>query len=365
MKKIYLVLVLLSFSVKMVFAQGAAGDNSVLPPNAEPGKCYAKCFKADVYEEQTERIMAQPEKKATTVHPTVYKIITEEVMTKAESKKLILVPAVYETITEQVMVKAESKRLENIPAIFNTETSQVKIKEETKKLIAVPATYKTVMEKVLVRAENQKWVRKKQIGCLSENPDDCIIMCLEKVPAEYKMVPKQELDQPASTREEVVPAVYKTVTKVVTKTPATTKEIIVPAEYKTVTKVVMKTPPSSQEIIIPAVYEKVQKEVVVTPANTTDETIPAVYVNVTKKILKTAGGYGEWKEILCDSKVTSYTIRQIQDALMKKGYAVGVAGNDNIMGKDTREALIKYQKANNLPVGNLNLETLKSLGIQY
>ena len=47
---------------------------------------------------------------------------------------------------------------------------------------------------------------------------------------------------------------------------------------------------------------------------------------------------------------------------MAKDYNVGPAGTDNILGKDTRAALLKYQKDNNLPQGNLNVETMKHLG---
>jgi len=34
------------------------------------------------------------------------------------------------------------------------------------------------------------------------------------------------------------------------------------------------------------------------------------------------------------------------------------------MGSKTRAALVKYQTDNGLPVGNLNIETLKALGVQ-
>lgn len=53
-------------------------------------------------------------------------------------------------------------------------------------------------------------------------------------------------------------------------------------------------------------------------------------------------------------------IATIQVCLTQKGYYKGVI--DNILGPTTRQALIKYQKDNNLPVGNINLETIKHLG---
>ena len=50
--------------------------------------------------------------------------------------------------------------------------------------------------------------------------------------------------------------------------------------------------------------------------------------------------------------------------MKEKGYDIGPAGEDNIIGVDTKAALRKYQKDNNLPVGNLDFETLKSLGVK-
>jgi peptidoglycan hydrolase-like protein with peptidoglycan-binding domain len=75
------------------------------------------------------------------------------------------------------------------------------------------------------------------------------------------------------------------------------------------------------------------------------------------------GGFTAWREVLCGDKVDGYTVRQIQAALLKAGYDPGPT--DNIMGSRTKAALTKYQKDKGLPVGSLDFETLKSLGIKY
>lgn len=61
-------------------------------------------------------------------------------------------------------------------------------------------------------------------------------------------------------------------------------------------------------------------------------------------------------------KVTMGKISQIQQALRAKGYDPGPI--DNVLGAKTREALAKFQKDNNLPVGNLNVETMRALGVE-
>ena len=73
------------------------------------------------------------------------------------------------------------------------------------------------------------------------------------------------------------------------------------------------------------------------------------------------GGFSEWREVLCGDKVTGATVRSIQRALKDRGYEPGP--EDDIMGARTKAALTKYQADKGLPVGNLNCETLKSLGL--
>ena len=50
-------------------------------------------------------------------------------------------------------------------------------------------------------------------------------------------------------------------------------------------------------------------------------------------------------------------------ALKKAGYDPGPS--DNIMGTRTKAALTKFQQDKALPVGNLDFDTLKALGVNY
>ena len=56
-------------------------------------------------------------------------------------------------------------------------------------------------------------------------------------------------------------------------------------------------------------------------------------------------------------------VRSVQRALRDRGYDPGPI--DNVMGSQTKAALTKYQRDNNLPVGQLDFETLNSLGVNY
>ncbi len=291
-----------------------------MPPNAKPGKCYAKCLMPDEYE-----------------------TVTEQILVKEASKKIDVVPATYKTVDEQILVKEGYKVLEVVPPTYTTVTEQVMVKEAGKRLEYVPAVYETVTEQVLVAPATTKWVRgEANANCVSANPDDCRVWCLKEVPAEYRTVTKQVLKQAATTTSLDVPAEYKTVTKTVVQSPAKTVEKEIPAEYRSVTK-----------------------QIVDRAATTSSVDIPAEYKTVTSRKLKKVGGFTEWREVVCEANMSAATIRQIQGALKGKGYDPGPI--DNVLGSKTREAIMKFQKDNGLAVGingtSVPVETMRALGL--
>jgi len=293
-----------------------AQDGGDLPPNAQPGKCYAKCLIPDQYD-----------------------TVTEQILLKEASSRLEVVPAVFETVTEQVLVKEAYKVLEVVPATFTTTTEELMTKEAGSRLEYVPPVFETVTEQVLVSPATTKWVAgRADRNCLSEDPEKCKVWCLTEVPAQYKTITKQVLKSPASSREIPIPAEFKTITKAVVQQPANVQEREIPAEYRTVTKSVLRSPATTREVEIPAEYSTV----------------------TTKKLVKT-GGFTDWVEVLCEAKITTSKIIAVQQALKSRGYDPGPT--DNVLGPLTRKALIQFQKDNNLPAGNLNMETLRALGI--
>ncbi len=319
MKRALLAVVAVSAAaVAPAWAQAPAQTGSdSFPPNPEPGKCYARCWIPDQYE-----------------------TLTEQVESKPETKRLETIPAVFETVTEQVLVKEASKRLEVIPAVYETVTEQVTVKEAGKRLESVPPVYETVSEEIEVASASTRWVRgKADATCVSTNPDDCQVWCLETVPAQKRTVTKTVLKTPATAREVEIPAEHSTITKTVLRTPPTTREVEIPAEYRTITKTVMKTPPTTRELVTPAVYQ-----------------------TVSKRQLVKAGGYLDWREAVCGKDLTTARIIAIQRALQTAGYDTGPI--DNVLGPRTRAALEKFQRDKGLPVGGLNLETLKALGVE-
>ncbi len=318
----FLLLVLISFSLTAQHSGGVSlygGEGSPfndLPPTSEYGKCYAKC-----------KMPAQYDTKS------VQKLVKEA------STRLEKVPAQYETKTETVMVKEGGVKYKTIPARYETVTEQVLIKPEETKLKTYPAKYRTESRQVLVTPARGQWVRKKKApNCFSSNPDDCYVACWEEIPAVYRTEKYQVLSEPARTEETVIPAKYKTVKKRVLAEPARVEEIPIEPEYRTITT-----------------------NVLVAPASTRSIDIPAEYTSVTEKVLLSEGGYTGWTEILCAERTTSSKVRSVQSALAAAGFDPGPI--DGVMGSQTKSALVKFQNAKGLPVGNLNLQTLQALGV--
>lgn len=319
MKNLLSLLVLLTFTVTVTFAQNEDIPFDDLPPTPEDGKCYAKCKMPDRYETVTIQKLKKAGKTTVSTAKPQYRTETETIVVKEASVKYIYKPAVYETVEKQVLAKEGYCTKKVIPAQYSYESTN----------------------KTLVKPEGGRWVRKKKDpNCLSANPEDCFIMCWEVTPAEYSYDTQKTLISSESEDVIQIPATYRTIKIQVIKEPARTETVVIPEVTKTIKKQVRVNSDCLGDVI-----------------NST----PNQYTTVTEKRLVSTGGYTEWVEILCAADTSDEVIRQVQKALKTKGYSVGSA--DGVMGIKTRSMLIQYQKDNGLPQGNLNIETLKSLGV--
>lgn len=303
------------------------------PPNAQPGKCYAKC-----------------------VIPEQWETASEEVLVKEASSRIEVAPATYRTASEEIMVKDSYTVLTVSPPSYTTVTEEIMVKEAGSRLEYVPPVYETVSEQMLVSPASTEW--KKQMrasGCQGANPNDCMIWCLVEKAAEYRTVTKQVLKTPASTREIPIPAEFKTITKTVVQSPAQVQENTVPAEFRSITKQVLDRPASANEIAIPAEYKTITSRRLVAPQSE-----------------------GGWTEVNCNSVSTGSStpvynigasVRDIQSALISRGYNVGPMGVDGVMGTDTRNAIRKFQSDNGMSSmswsgTNVPTQVLQALGLK-
>ncbi len=289
------------------------GDDLV-PSMAKPGECYARV-----------------------IIPPSYRTVAETVLDRDATKEIQIVPAEYETVTENVLVKAASEKLEIVPAQYKVVEEKVLVASESKRLVTVPAEFQTVSERILVKPESTVW-KKGSDPLQAVEGATGEIMCLVTVPAEYKTLEKTVQTRPASTRQEVIPA-----------------------EFKTIEKTVMVTPPSAQKIAIPAEYKTMTVTRVKSPAREVGREIPATYKTLNRQVLASSSRT-EWRRILCETNVTSSVISSLQSALTTKGFDTG--GISGKVDSGTRDAVTRFQMANNLATGGITYETMDKLGVK-
>nr|HPQ21227.1 OmpA family protein [Saprospiraceae bacterium] len=143
---------------------------------------------------------------------------------------------------------------------------------------------------------------------------------------------------------------------------ATTNSTDVPAEYgnRTWQKLVADATTTSTDVPVEYTTRSYQK--LASAATTRSIDVPAETKTISKRVLEKAGGFTEWREVVCETDITAELVRRVQTELKDRGYDPGPI--DNVMGAGTKAALSKFQKDNNLPIGQLNIETLKALGIK-
>jgi peptidoglycan hydrolase-like protein with peptidoglycan-binding domain len=90
--------------------------------------------------------------------------------------------------------------------------------------------------------------------------------------------------------------------------------------------------------------------------------IEAEYSTVTKTVM-TEPSYMEWRQILCETNMTRTNVLEIQKSLEAKGYNPGPL--DGIYGRLTTAAVNKFQADKGLARGQLTVETVEALGLQF
>ncbi len=285
----------------------------LLPPNAQPGECYARVY----------------------VPPTFETFETKVLKTDA-SQTLAIQPAEFENVTEEVVIQEASHRLEVVPAEYEWVEERIEVEPAYTKLKKVPARFETQSEKIVDKPARTVW--KKGRGPHEKvNNATGEIMCLVEVPATYKTVTKKVMVEGPRVDKVEIPAKYKTVKRKVLKNPATTRRVEIPAKTKTVTRRALRK-----------------------PATEVAQNLPAEYQTVTQT-RQVSGGSMEWQAVLCETNSNRSQIKRLQQALADEGYNPG--GIDGAFGRQTGEAIKAFQRDQGLATGGITLETLRKLGV--
>ncbi len=318
-------MMLIASAAASAFAGTALAQQADMPPNAQPGECFARVL-----------------------IPEVTEVVTEQVVDRPDTTEIRVIPAQYETVTEQVLVKEETIQYRVVPARYETVTEQVVVEPERTETIVIPAEFETYTEQVLVRPAYTTWKPGSglfgrgaagtgtTIGSGEGQLTTGELLCMVEVPAQYDTVTRTRIAQPERTDTRVLPARYETVTREVVVESARVVEEVIPAVFDTITVQRLVEPAREEVISIPATYKTVEKRVV------------------------TSGGGLEWSEVLCDTNTSPGKIREIQQALTAAGYTNPV---DGAFGPATLTAMEAFQRDRGLPVGYMTVSTVQALGV--
>ncbi len=324
-----------------------------LRASAKPGECYA-------------RLLSPPQMEAYTDH----------VVVSPEHTEKRVVPAVVRETEKDVIVRPERVERRVIPAVTQMRTETVTVREATVREEVVPAVYETQMVHELVAPAHQEWV--KSAG---EALDAPMVTPVDHAPVRYRddgyLTWPGKTHDPVPTTDEArdylrdgnppavwclkeFPAVYRDVRKRVLVQPEGVRRVDVPAVTRQVTRQVVVEPERVEEHVIPAIVEKRRVKEIVTPEHSETYTVPAVFKDV-EKTRVTQPADAVWRRVLCRRNASPALITHIQQALAAKGYNPGAV--DGTLGAQTVQAMQKFQADNNLPQGQISLESVKALGI--
>ncbi len=249
-------------------------------PSAAPG--YAWCLekRRAVMQTINERVLVRDQSwYYETVQP-VYESKMETIMVEPEQKKAILVsPACYKTVCEKKLVQPEGTDYKTVPACYEWADETVEVVPARTEKVFVPARYETYTERIMVRPE--RTVREEVPGCDTDGSKiDCY--ATRVIPAEFKIIEKKRLVEPARTTTQVIPAETRVmkVRKVIS--PARVEKVVIPAKYEQVSKKVLDRPAEYRYETIPAKYRTIERNVMVTPETKRRVDVPAKYETVTR-----------------------------------------------------------------------------------
>ena len=193
-------------------------------------------------------------------------------------------------------------------------------------------------------------VRSSRPGAMPNKPGACYAKCL--MPDLTKETVVAEL--PVYTGDELNPDFEVDLVSIVTQ-PASTKWT-----KKKTDNCLSANPDDCLVWCLVEVPEKVDMYKIVVDTTATDQWEMEY---LTETILLKSGGYTEWVEVICDNKRSSDLISNIQSNLIVQGYYTGdVSGAFNT---ETKDALIQFQKNNQLPIGQMDVLSLEALGVSY
>ena len=344
-----------------------------------------------VYETRSYQKLVSPATTTTEEVPAVYETRSYQKLVSPATTNVVEIPAEYTTRSYQKLVSPAAATSTEVPAVYTTRSYQKLVSPATTNVI--PCGKKTILKNInfesgsavlkqssyteISRLEkmlkDDPAITARLVGHTDSQGSDASNMTLSRnrAKAVYDVLVESGIaasrlsydglgeSEPIADNNTASGRAQNRRTEFITFGGAEGPSDCNQYTTRSYQKLVSDATASSSEVA--AQYSTRSYQKLASPAAVNVIDVPAQNTTISKRQLVKAGGFSEWREVVCSGDVTSDLVRQVQKALAAKGYDPGPA--DNSMGPKTKDALMKYQKDNGLPSGQLDFETLKSLGI--
>lgn len=257
------------------------------------------------------------------------------------------IPAVYEQRRLRVMVKDAGFEFRTSTPIYRTVFEDILVEPAREIEVKIPAKYETWTETIEVEPAKTIWKRgkahyqaKTSLTATTITDSTAVtiqdVLCKVVIPAKKRTVHHTRMVSPPRTETQTVPARYKRVARQMVQRPAFTRRVAVSGEYAAI--------PYEKQLIA------ARREV---------ETIPARYQDVQRTRI-TRPSQPIRVGVLCDQHATRDMVRDLQTALVDRGYKIKV---DGIYGPETQGAMEQFQRDERLLRGYMTLESIAELGV--
>ena len=334
-----------------VSIESSVASSDLLPPDAEPGMCYARVWVEPTYTSYSEQVVVREARDSVSVTPARYDWVDQTVLVQPASTRIEEVPTVYATDDETIMVEAAqmvwrtgaatddapasrqlvdaaqahgisleqaepgmcfhehyrppqykttAQQVEISPASYRIETSpaeyrwvekEVLVSEASTELREIPAEYVTEVETMVDVPAHTMWKKGKgPMQRIDEATGE--IMCLVDVPATHKNISKRVLKSPARTEVVEIPAEYKTIKVKELVAESREQRVEIPARFSTVD---VSTPAAEAEFLWHEVRDRSEPSRTRTGARICLTETPAKYQTISRQIVVSPATTRTWE----------------------------------------------------------------------
>ena len=292
---------------------------------------------------------ADPERRcfANTITPEKYQTVRKRVVVHPGFERVRHIPAVVEQGQIRILVKEAHEAYRTSVPTYALKYEQILVEPSRQVVVNTPAKYETWSETVEISPAKLVWKRCKglyghEITRSAVNTTDAgssqvaDILCKTVIPAKKRTVHHTRMVSPPGRELKTTPARYERVVRQVVERPAFSRVVMQNAEFASI--------PYEKQLIA---------------ARSEIEIIPATYADMDEEVLVAASAVIR-AEVLCDQYASRETVRQLQAALVERGYEIQI---DGIYGPETQGAMEQFQRDNALSRGYMTLESIHALSI--